>query len=168
MRRKLLVITLILSFIAVGLHATQQSKAESSPPVEPAVPIGTAEGLETARAQVDFHVRAAGQLPFARPTPVAVVKHLPQDVTSVDVAYAVGPRNYVVITTIDQVATLISDQYEIEEVSLGNGQPAKFLDNGTTQILTWTEEGMTYKITAARPGRSYTAMDLVSIADALE
>ncbi len=171
MQRRLLVITLILSFttVAVGFYVPQQqAEAEQPSPVGSAVPIGTAQGLEAARAQVKFHVRAAGWLPFARPTPVAMVKHLPQDVTSVDVAYAVGPRNYVVITTIDHPATLISDHYELREVSLGGGQSATFLDNGTVQILSWTEGGMTYKITAASPSRSYTAADLVRIADTLE
>lgn len=165
-RRGLLVITLLVTLVATGIYATEHRSAAASETAK-ATKLGTGQNFEAAQAQVAFHIRTASWLPFVVPVPFAMVKHLPRNVTAVDVEYVAAPRNYVRVTTMDHPVTQIS-RYTLTTVTLGNGQSAKFLDNGVAQILTWNEGGMSYQIVAAKPSGSYTAADLARIADALK
>ena len=161
----LTVLVVIVSGLLVGMQAISANQGPVSTSPSAASMLA---GVTDAQSQVSFHVKVAGWLPFAKSTPHAMVRHPVDGITAVDVEYEFGPREYVRVTTINRPVVEISRRYHLTKISLSNGDQATYLDNGTTQILTWSENTMSYQIVASKASGSYSAAELSEIANAVQ
>ncbi len=137
----------------------------------------TTQEVAHALQQVAFPVKQPHALPFNVGATSAFVRTLPAGVQAVEVTYSStstqGEQNhvptYVSVTTINKPG-VVQDQsnYSMTTVMLANGNSAHYLNNDTTQILSWSDQHQSYSIFAGKPNGVFTADDLAKIANSLK
>jgi hypothetical protein len=141
------------------------------PPPQPVDTAVYSESLEQAQSQVSFDIPRAGWLPFHSAAPIAWRYPLADGATRVELVYA-GEEDTVTIIAIDRPGVEVLQPepgFDPQFVSLAGGRPALYLNNGTAQILQWTQGQISYAIIANGQPRYhiYLADELVQIADTL-
>jgi hypothetical protein len=152
----------LLAIVAAGsvvLTAVRgDSRAESSQIV-----VNRAVPIEQAIADLPFVVGRPSRLPFVIEHSYGLRSRLPNGALAVEQTY-VGEGATASLTAVDSDVRLVSKLYEITDVSLPNGEPASFMDNGIAQILSWHVGGTGYQLVAKRTGPPFSVFELGEIA----
>jgi hypothetical protein len=156
-------------FAFLALFALLGCQPLAPQPVDTAV---YSESLEQAQSKVPFQIPRAGWLPFRSAAPIVWRSNLADGANRIEVVYA-GEKDTVTIITIDRPAIEVlqsEPRFAPQLVSLAGGQSGLYLDNGTAQILHWTQGQISYAIIANAQPRSYIypVDELARIADALQ
>jgi hypothetical protein len=136
----------------------------------------TADTVEEALQRVDFPVKQAESLPFGVAQTSAFTRELPGGVQTIEITYSASGAEvaghtspmYISVTTINKPGVVQDiSSYPITTLSLKNGHTAYYLNNETTQILSWSDQHQSYSIFAGKPDGIFTADDLATIANSL-
>ena len=126
--------------------------------------------VEETLAQVSFKMQKPKKLPFQETEVLSSKKEIGKG-HLVELSYKdKKSMGYLIIDTTDMKRNLASANYPITEIVLKNGETASYTDNGSVQVLFWSQNDLSYSMKATRGDgkKAFTAEELAEIANSFE